>query len=342
MKLLMEQISNDGSSEVLVRSKLRAVSRRMGFSDIKREHLALVCQEMLTNQVKYAEGTGVIQIWESYQPCHALEFFSLDYGPGITNIPAAMEDDYSSSGTLGKGLGTIQRLSDQSGFFSVPNGLTRDAPWNGMAVWARFNLDDECGDKVRQYDIGQYLRAYHEGPHNGDRVCMNESYGKVRWLHMDGLGHGASAEEVVINKCEILDIQEPLDNLMNVLDGRFRGSCGAVATLGEVDGDGSTASVYGVGDMSTYLVSRGQLKSIPFAPGILGHEHGAIQGCELNFSDQAILITASDGIRRNWDLTSFPGLWRLHPQFIALFLGQVLGRGNDDKSLFVIRKANRI
>ena len=68
MKLLIEQGAKGDSGVVLLRSKLRAVSRRMGFSDLKREHMELVCNEMVTNQNKFAEGNGLVQIWETAHP----------------------------------------------------------------------------------------------------------------------------------------------------------------------------------------------------------------------------------------------------------------------------------
>ena len=53
MKLLIEQGAKGDSGVVLLRSKLRAVSRRMGFNDLKREQMELVCNEMVTNQNKF-------------------------------------------------------------------------------------------------------------------------------------------------------------------------------------------------------------------------------------------------------------------------------------------------
>jgi len=110
MKLLIEQGAKGDSGVVLLRSKLRAVSRRMGFNDLKREQMELVCNEMVTNQNKFAEGNGLVQIWETAHPKPALDLFALDYGKGILNIKAAVEDGFTTAGTMGKGLGAIRRL----------------------------------------------------------------------------------------------------------------------------------------------------------------------------------------------------------------------------------------
>ena len=74
-----------------------------------------------------------------------------------------------------------------------------------------------------------------------------------------------------------------------------------------------------------------------FPPGILGHSHRHFETLDFDMPGHAVLITASDGIRKSWDVGAFPGLWRTHPQLIAFFLGEVIGRNNDDKSIFAIR-----
>jgi anti-sigma regulatory factor (Ser/Thr protein kinase) len=335
VRLLTEQGSVGGSGQVLLLSKLRAVSRRMGYSEVAREHMELVCKEMVTNQTKYAGGAGLVQIWELRHPVPAIDLFAIDFGPGITNLPAAMEDGYTTSGTMGKGLGAIRRLANESEFYTVPAGVAADAPWHGTAVWARFYA--KGGPEVDSFQIGRYLRAYHDGPHNGDCLGVHGGRGHLRWLHMDGLGHGVEAESTVSGLCDLSDQAAGLQDFMADLSDRLRGSRGAVALTGEVDAAGQGARICGVGDMNAYLICNGDRRNITFSPGVLGHAHRSFEETTVGFPPHALLITCSDGIRRNWALSSFPSLWRLHPQLIALLLGQVLGRGNDDKSLFAIR-----
>jgi hypothetical protein len=96
-------------------------------------------------------------------------------------------------------------------------------------------------------------------------------------------------------------------------------------------------TVCGVGDMVAHLISSGEKRAISFSPGVLGHAHRTPEIFSYPFPDQALLITASDGLRRSMTLRTFPNLWRLHPQIISLVLGQVMGRHNDDRSVFSIR-----
>ncbi len=336
MKLLLEKATADESAQILVRSKLRAVSRRMGFGEVVRERIELVCNEMMTNQIKYAIGSGRVQLWESADLRPALNIFAIDRGPGVFNLPVAMEDGYSTSGSLGKGLGAICHLAHECEFYTLPQGMEPESPWHGFALWARFHPNEGAASSA--YEFGSYLRAYQDGVYNGDRICLRLRNGTAHWLHMDGLGHGSEAAQVVEDKADLLKADgAPLEEIITALSCRLQGSRGAVAMAVGLDAASGSGTICGVGDMAAFLISNGQKRAISFSPGILGHSHRSLESTIVPFPRQALLITASDGLRRNWGLQTFPGLWRLHPQLIALLLGTVAGRANDDQSVFAIR-----
>jgi len=307
----------------------------MGYSDVLRERVELVAKELMSNQRKFAEGSGLMQVWETREPYPALDLFALDYGPGIAHLPDAMEDGFTTARTMGKGLGAVRRLAHESEFFTIPKGVSPGAPWHGMSAWVRFYLDTPS--KPPRYEFGCYLRAYQDNVHNGDFIDLKVNDRRLQWLHMDGLGHGKPAYDATRYAEDLMqDDRTPMDT-MERLSNSLAGTRGAVAMAAELDFDSQSGSVCGVGDMAAYTVCNGRKNEISFAPGVLGHEHRRVEETRVDFPRQALFITASDGIRRSWNLRTFPGLWRLHPQLIALFLGNTTGRGSDDKSLFVIR-----
>lgn len=336
MKLLQQQVVKDESDQVLLRSKIRAVARRMGFANEIAERIVLVSNEMSSNLLKFAARTGMIQLWESNRP-NALDLFVMDYGPGISDISLATRDGYTTAGTMGKGLGAIVRLADASGFYSQKINEMSPESWHGFAGWARFLSEhDDAG--YHRDDYGCYLRAYQDDRYNGDGIYIQHRASQLRWLHMDGLGHGLGAAEVVLKVRHALNMDMPLDELLSAISEQLRGSRGAVGILGEVvrTQDINQASLCGVGDMHAFHVKPTGRNDMRLAEGILGHEHQRVFVQSFELADDDLVITASDGIRRNWSLSSFPGLWRQHPQLIALFLGQMASRHIDDKSLFVI------
>lgn len=328
IRLLLEQPQQGESSQILVRTKLRAVVQRMGFSPVQQERAELVCTEVLTNQQKYGRG-GLLQLWESQWPVPALELFALDYGPGIPELGRAFEDGYTTSGTLGRGLGAIRRLADEAAVYSVVDDGRRRRPWHGVAVWARFDTREA---PLQPYRFGGFLRAYNDDVHNGDLLCVRTHAGRLAWLHMDGLGHGREAEESVTGLDEALERDEAPDAVIDRVSRVLEGRRGGVGVAGELDGE--AARLCGVGDITAAAVD-GDKHTLPFAPGVLGHAHRRCAPQRVELAEGTMVLTASDGIRRTWEAASFPGLWTLHPQMVALVMGNVLGRGNDDKSLFV-------
>jgi anti-sigma regulatory factor (Ser/Thr protein kinase) len=333
-KLLYAAAVQGESAIILLRSRLLSVAQRIGFPDVQRENMALVAAEMVSNQVKYAGNKGQIQIWQ--QPGPVLDILALDYGPGIANLQQAQEDGYSSSRTLGKGLGSIQRLADEVAIYTqTSNGP--HVKWNGTAVLARFRLGREprkpASDPV---EVGLFSRALSDDRFNGDRIYLKRDGVALRWLHLDGLGHGENAQNTTADLADHLLDEDPATALASV-DRHLRGTRGAVAVIGEMALSSGKLQLLGVGDMHAVIHNRDRLHKISFAPGVLGQEHKTPAPFRESFEHRGIVLTASDGIRRSWDESSFPGLFNQPPQLIAYVLGNIMGRISDDQSLCVVR-----
>ena len=56
---------------------------------------------------------------------HLVEIEAVDQGPGIEDAEAALEDHYSSGGTLGLGLPGVRRMMDEFSLESTPGEGTR-------------------------------------------------------------------------------------------------------------------------------------------------------------------------------------------------------------------------
>jgi len=336
MKLLYESTAKDESGLLLLRSKIKATSRRIKFPETLREKIELVCNEIVTNQQKHANGSGMVQLWEAGENPSSLDLFALDYGPGIPDIEQAKKDGNSTAGTMGKGLGAIERLSSNSAIYTVTEGSAAEHSWHGTAIWARFSP----GKKKQHSPIetGVYLRPFQDCFYNGDYISLKNGSSRIKWLHMDGLGHGKQAAEAVGLTNDIMERDIDLKERLETLSRQMASGRGAVGLIAEIDASSGNAAISGIGDMNAYLICNGERKHFPLAAGILGHQHRSIDVLDFRFPDQALFITASDGIRSRWNLSTLPQLWRLHPQIIALVMGHVLGRNNDDRSLVVIRK----
>ena len=81
-------------------------------SDIDRSLLRTMISELGTNIVKYA-NRGVIRVALSHGSLGSdFDVWAEDNGPGIKDLDKAMQDNVSTSGTLGLGLPGVKRMSD--------------------------------------------------------------------------------------------------------------------------------------------------------------------------------------------------------------------------------------
>lgn len=333
-RLLYSSAVQSESSIILLRSRLLSVAQRLGFSEIQRENMALVASEMVSNQIKHAQLKGQMQIWQ--QPGPTLDILALDYGRGIPNLLDAQRDGFSTANTLGKGLGSIQRLADEAAIYSQASAGAH-SKWTGTAVLARFRLAREARKKTPEpAAMGLFSRALSDDRYNGDRIYLKRDGEKWRWLHLDGLGHGENAQNTTADLASHLLDKDPETALASV-DRHLHGTRGAVAVIGEIALAPRELQLLGVGDMHAAIYTRDALHKISFSPGILGKDHLAAKPfCEA-FESSGVIITASDGIRRSWDENTFPGLFNQPPQLIAYVLGNIMARISDDQSLCVIK-----
>ncbi len=336
-KLLYNSPAQNKSTLILLRSKLSAIAQRLGISDLKKESMLLVASEMVSNQIKHAGARGTLQLWQ--QPGSILDILALDYGPGITNLHLAEKDGYSTTNTLGKGLGAIRRLSDESFTYTQQESAGHEKKWSGAIFLSRFYVDNGKGeaskDPLPGFKVGLYSNSLANNQHNGDRIYLHHTGKKLHWLHLDGLGHGAKAQAATDNLAVHLIRHDLPSGILAAVDRQLVGSRGAVGIAGEMDLTRKTVQLLGVGDMHAHLYDQEQLSSIAFAPGILGREHRSIMPFHANFGKKCVIITASDGIRRNLDSVNFVGLFNQPPQMIAYTLGNIMGRISDDQSIFV-------
>lgn len=97
------------------------LARALGFGPITAECVALATMELATNLMRYAEG-GELRIGRVTDPRPGLVLESEDQGPGIPDLRAARRDGFSSGSGMGSGLGSVERLMDESEFTSSPAG----------------------------------------------------------------------------------------------------------------------------------------------------------------------------------------------------------------------------
>ncbi|MHC4819274.1 MAG: anti-sigma regulatory factor [Planctomycetota bacterium] len=99
--------------------------REAGFDETPSRMIATAVSELVRNILKYA-GSGEIRLRRvKGKGGRGIEIEAIDRGPGIADCEAAMQDHFSSAGTLGLGLPGVRRMMDEFSLESTPGEGTR-------------------------------------------------------------------------------------------------------------------------------------------------------------------------------------------------------------------------
>ena len=98
---------------VTARQKGRELAAQCGLSSTDLAVVATAISELARNIVRYAVRGEIILRAVENGTKRGIEVVATDDGPGISDVPLAMQDGYSTSGGLGLGLPGVRRLMDE-------------------------------------------------------------------------------------------------------------------------------------------------------------------------------------------------------------------------------------
>jgi len=105
-------VSSD-SDIIGARTQAREVARSLGFTDTTTTLIATAVSEVARNILVHANRGSVSFERLQADGRRGLRVVARDDGPGIADLPRAMEDGYSTAGGLGIGLPGSRRLMDE-------------------------------------------------------------------------------------------------------------------------------------------------------------------------------------------------------------------------------------
>lgn len=139
-----QQIWNDGAGAdcilvradadvSLVRRRVRELGAEQGLALAAVEALATAATEMAHNILVHAKAGKMYISRERSATGRGLAVVARDEGPGIGDLTRALEDGYSTAGSLGLGLSSARRLVDEFALESAPGQGTTVT----LRTWAR-------------------------------------------------------------------------------------------------------------------------------------------------------------------------------------------------------------
>jgi serine/threonine-protein kinase RsbT len=113
-----------GEDVVKVRQAVRGEAIRIGLSLVDQTRIITAASEIARNAIDYGGGGGAQIEVVSSGARKGLRLTFTDQGPGIPDIPKALEDGYTTGGGLGLGLSGAKRLSNEFEIRSTPGSGT--------------------------------------------------------------------------------------------------------------------------------------------------------------------------------------------------------------------------
>ena len=327
----------DASYVAAARREVENLARRIGLDEDDRGRASLVATELATNLARHARGGEMLARLITTNAATGLELIALDRGPGIANIANSLRDGsstYGASGSsAGTGLGAIRRQSDEFDIFSIPG--------QGTAVlarlWPQRQPVADCAVQIGSVSI----------PKLGEEVC-GDGLGVLREgtsvsaMVVDGLGHGvmahAAAEAARKLFCSGF-VASPVGAVQKIHAG-LRSTRGAAVGIVTVDLAASRAVFCGLGNIAGLVAAGGNVRRFVSMNGIAGHTAGTLREFTYPCDGAGLVVVLhSDGVSANWSLDRYPGLVARHASLIAAVLLRDGGRGRDDATVLVMKRA---
>ena len=301
-------------------------SQELGMSSRNLSDIAIIATELATNLVRHAKLGGVIHYCSS--PDNGLILEASDNGPGISNVQNAMTDGVSSKGSLGGGLGAVQRLADH---------FTLETGGQGTKIVAYKYLDSATKQSL---SVGVYSRPYPGYLRNGDGFFIHQRPTKNVLALFDALGHGDLAYETA--RLLLKSLQEhyklPLEQMIQLSHQRLKGSRGAVVFLAIITK--SELKYIGVGNIEAFLcMDRMQPKRLISYRGVIGASLSEVKVTTLPWNHGSSLIVYTDGIVERWKSVENLFLKGGDPGMVCRQIVQEYSRDNDDASVLIAREA---
>lgn len=305
------------------------LAQRAGMGETEQGAAAIVATELATNLVKHASGGELLLQCLDGADGALIEIVSLDSGPGM-DVERCMRDGFSTTDTLGTGLGAVRRLALEFDAFSVAGAGTvivarvagapssaPPAPFEWGAVCMPMHGETVCGDAWRVRRTGTELRV----------------------MVADGLGHGPAAGTAASAAAALFDQQDFVGPgaFLAGAHAALTATRGAAVLAAVVSRERGKLTSAGAGNVAGTLVSPAGSQGLVSHHGTVGGQMRRVQEFEYDWPQSGVLILHSDGLESRWRQADHAGLFARHSAVIASTLYRDHCRGRDDVTVVAVR-----
>ncbi len=327
--------ADDRSYFSITKREIHRIAQQCGISPTRINEIDIIVSELTSNLYKHSVGGGELLagLFTDDRGCY-LEIISIDNGPGFKNTEKMLADGYSSSSTLGHGLGSIKRLSDTFDIYS-------------LSGWGTIILSRVYKEPLPELPLPKSAINFKAlvVAKPGEMVSGDGSYFQLtdtgfKILVADGLGHGPQANLAVneavkaFKECTETTATETIRYIHQAIK-KTRGIVGYVVLYNTTT---RTWNAAGVGNIGTKWIGGLNIKPQMCYNGIIGHNiPNTINDTYLKQEEYQQFIACSDGIRSRWTPANLAMINRHDSVMLAAAIYKEFARRTDDMSVVVCK-----
>lgn len=323
---------------VLAGRKAKSLLADTQFDESAVEEIVIAVHELASNIVNHA-GEGSVAIATcTEQDRSGIEIRAHDSGPGIVDVDQAVVDGYSSTGSLGGGLGAVHRMMDDVVINS--NGADGAGVEVVATRWSETAATDQGTPPV---DAGAATCAKPGYDQNGDAFLIEHGVGQTLVGVIDGLGHGDAAHtashEAQQYVCSHTD--DSLDDVFAGVEQACRDTRGVVMLLARFDWAAETVTLGSVGNVALRICHSAESRHLVAERGVLGGNASSPVIRKWDWDSDAVMVLHSDGLTSQWNCDEVSLLNGRSATDAARKLLRTLSTGDDDATVLVVKGADR-
>jgi anti-sigma regulatory factor (Ser/Thr protein kinase) len=331
--ILVSDVGDLGAARLAARS----MSAAIGFDERAVEEIALVVSELATNLVKHAKD-GVLRLGRTEEAGRTgIQIDSEDRGPGIPNVEQAIADNFSTAGSLGCGLGAVNRLMDE---FDV---ASRSGAGTSIVCkrWLRLDMPPALACPLV---FGVATRPCPLMPVNGDTFVIQQWGESALVGVIDGVGHGQFAYRAAQAARQYVErhFDQPLADIFLGVARTCRATRGVVMGLARFDWGRGTLTFASVGNIEARVFGSPEPMNFVVPRGILGLTARRPVVTQHRWALSNVMVLHSDGLSAHWRWSDFPHLAEASATVAAQELLHAFAREADDATVVVVKRAGNL
>ena len=313
----------DEASVSLARQQARSVAAAQQLGNVDAERLATIASELGHNQLKHAKRGQIAILPITRGSKRGVEVVAADEGEGIPDPTRALEGLPRSGESMGIGISSARRMSDEIDF----DVRLREGTCIRARVWEP--------DTPRRRQVGVFARPYRDEPRSGDHACVFRDDTRLLIGVCDGLGHGTPARAAAGEAMRVFSRSRTASPIAIIEEchaalGKTRGAVMAIASFRE--GEACSMDLASVGNITVELVHPRAAHRFGATSFVVGAQQRTwrahVESATLARDD--LFVAFTDGVSSRASLSDELTLQREHPIVIAQYLVEHFGREDDD------------